>query len=84
MSSVTDSGIAVYKFTSGAVTPERIIRIPAQPLAQAKKLTYEVDKNLEGTAPAYPAGFTVLASPSGDRLLAKPWLDSCVSVLWCI
>ncbi|HEV2299675.1 MAG TPA: hypothetical protein VGR72_14310 [Candidatus Acidoferrales bacterium] len=69
MSSVTDSGIAVYKFTSGAVTPERIIRIPAQPLAQAKKLTYEVDKNLEGTAPAYPAGFTVLGSASGDRLL---------------
>lgn len=79
MSSITDGGIAVYQFADGKVTPERIIRIPAQQLAQSKELTYEVDKNQAGTAPAYPAGFAVLDSSSGDRLLvANNLADSAV------
>jgi DNA-binding beta-propeller fold protein YncE len=78
-SSITDSGIAVYQFADGKVMPERIIRIPAQQLAQSKELTYEVDKNQAGTAPAYLAGFAVLGSSSGDRLLvANNLADSAV------
>jgi hypothetical protein len=69
MSSATDSGIAVYKFEDGRVTPERFIKIPTQRLAPGKILTYEIgDTPAEGASP-YPAGMAVLASASGDRLL---------------
>jgi DNA-binding beta-propeller fold protein YncE len=69
MSSVADGGIAIYKFTDGEVTPEGVIKLPAQKLAPGKELTYEVDKQQSGAAPAYPAGLAVLASAGGDRLL---------------
>jgi len=69
MSSITQGGIAVYQFNKGTITPERFIKIPAQQLGLDKELTYEVDKNLAGTVPAYPAGFAVLGSSRGDRLL---------------
>lgn len=68
MSSVTDSGIAVYKFAGGQVTPERFIQIPPQRLASDKTVTYE-SKTPAGNASAYPAGIAVLGSLSGDRLL---------------
>jgi DNA-binding beta-propeller fold protein YncE len=69
MSSATNGGIAVYKFAHGQVTPEHFIGIPAQQLAQGKKVTYDAGKAPAGTVPPYPAGFAVLASASGDRLL---------------
>jgi hypothetical protein len=81
MSSVTDNGIAVYEFADGQVTPERFIRIRGQQLAQGKELTYELDKNPAGTAPAYPAGFAVLASARGDRLLVANNLSDNVVLL---
>jgi hypothetical protein len=45
MSSVTDSGIAIYKFADGQITPERVVKIPAQQLAPGKQLTYEIDSH---------------------------------------
>jgi len=81
MSSITDSGIAVYRFTEGQVTPERVIGIAAQQLAQGKELTYEPDKNPAETAPAYPAGFAVLGSAGGDRLLVANNLSDDVVLL---
>ena len=77
MPSTTDSGIAIYKFADGEVTPERFIEIPAQHVVQDKRVTYERDKTAAGTASPYPAGFAVLSSVSssasssgsGDRLL---------------
>ena len=68
MSSVTDSGIAVYRFEGGRVTPERFIQISTQRLAPGKTVTYE-SQTPPGNASPYPAGIAVLAAPSGDKLL---------------
>jgi DNA-binding beta-propeller fold protein YncE len=81
MSSTTENGIAVYKFSDGQVTPERFISIPAQRLAPGKKVTYDIGKAPVGTAPPYPAGFAVLASASGDRLLVANNLSDNVVLL---
>lgn len=69
MSSLSDNGIAVYRFDGGRVIPERLIEIPLQRLAPGKKLTYDASSAPGGTAPTYPAGIAVLPSPSGDKLL---------------
>ena len=69
MSSLSDGGIAVYRFKDGALTPERFIKIGAQPLPPGKSVTYNAGNTQAGSAPAYPAGIAVLASPDGDRLL---------------
>src|SRR5262249_17512657 len=39
MSSLSDGGIAVYQFKDGVPTPERFIKIGAQPLAAGKNVT---------------------------------------------
>jgi DNA-binding beta-propeller fold protein YncE len=69
MASITENGIAVYKFADGQVTPERFIEIPAQRLARGKTVTFDTSKTPAGTAPPYPAGLAVLASGGGDQLL---------------
>ena len=81
LSSIAESGIAVYNFTEGQVTAERVIRIPAQQLGPGKELTYELDKSQGGAAPAYPAGFSILSSTSGDRLLVANNLSDNVVLL---
>jgi DNA-binding beta-propeller fold protein YncE len=81
MASITESGIAVYRFADGQVTPERFIGIPAQRLAPRKAVTYDVGKNPSGTAPSYPAGLAVLASASGDQLLVANHLSGNVVLL---
>jgi len=65
----TGNGIAVYRFAAGQVTPERFINIPPQRLAAGKEVSFGVRKTPAGTAPPYPAGFAVLPTPQGDRLL---------------
>jgi DNA-binding beta-propeller fold protein YncE len=65
----TGNGIAVYKSADGEVTPERFIKIPPQPLAEGKEVAFGLHKTLAGTALPYPAGFAVLSTPTGDRLL---------------
>jgi DNA-binding beta-propeller fold protein YncE len=65
----TGNGIAVYKFAAGQVTPERFIKIPPQRIAAGKEVSFGVRKTPAGTAPPYPAGFAVLPTPEGDRLL---------------
>ncbi len=69
LASITDNGIAVYRFADGKVTPERFIGIPAQRLARGKSITFDTGNATPGTAPPYPAGLAVLASARGDRLL---------------
>jgi DNA-binding beta-propeller fold protein YncE len=81
MGSLTQNGIALYKFADGQVTPERFIGIPAQRLAREKTVTYDVGKNPTGTAPPYPAGFAVLSSTRGDRLLIANNLSDNVVLL---
>jgi len=65
----TGNGIAVYKFANGAVTPERFLKIPPQPIAQGKEVAFGLRKTPAGTALPYPAGFAVLPGSKGDCLL---------------
>jgi DNA-binding beta-propeller fold protein YncE len=81
MGSLTENGIAVYKFADGQVTPERFIRIPVQRLARGRKVTYEMGKTPARTAPSYPAGFAVLTSARGDWLLVANNLSDNVVLL---
>ncbi|HEX8814286.1 MAG TPA: phosphoesterase [Terriglobales bacterium] len=69
LSALSESGIAVYKFSNGEVIPESYIKIPAQPLPAGKELVYDAGKIAARTAPAYPAGFALLPSRQGDQLL---------------
>jgi DNA-binding beta-propeller fold protein YncE len=65
----TGNGIAVYKFSEGEVSPQRFIKIAPQPLAEGKEMAFGLRKTPAGTAIPYPAGFAVLSSAEGDRLL---------------
>src|SRR5258708_1809113 len=69
MASIKENGIAIYSFAEGKVAPERFIRIPPQRLAPGKKLTYQAAAVPAGSGSPYPAGFAVLGSSTGDRLL---------------
>ncbi len=75
------NGIAVYNFADGKVTPERFIKIPPQRLAEGKEVAYGVRKTPPGTAIPYPAGFAVLPSAKGDRLLIANNLSDNVVLL---
>ena len=65
----TGNGIAVYRFQQGKVTAERFIKIAPQSVAAGKKIPYGLRKTSAGTAIPYPAGLSVIAGKSGDRLL---------------
>lgn len=69
MGSAEKNGIAVYRFRAGKVLPERFIDIPAQRVGRRKVVTLDIGNHPKGTASAYPAGFAVLRSSQGDRLL---------------
>jgi DNA-binding beta-propeller fold protein YncE len=62
------NGIAVYGFSDGKATPEKIIPIALQPLSTGKKLASGL-KAPPGTAIPYPAGLTVIADGGRDKLL---------------
>ncbi len=81
MGSATQNGIAVYKFSDGEVTSERFITIPAQRVLLGKTVILDSGNKPQGTAPAYPAGFAVLNSPKGDRLLIADNLSDNVILL---
>jgi DNA-binding beta-propeller fold protein YncE len=81
LASTTQSGIAVYSFSNGQVSAERLIPIPPQRLGPGKKLTFDAGKNPAGTVPPYPAGLAVLASAQGDRLLVANNLSDNVALL---
>jgi len=55
----TGNGIAVYRFDSGKIAPERFIGIPPQP-AEGKEVAFGLRTTPAGTALPYPAGFAVL------------------------
>jgi DNA-binding beta-propeller fold protein YncE len=69
MASATKNGIAVYKLLNGEVVPDRFITIPPQRMARGKVVILDAGTERAGSAPAYPAGFAVLHSRKGDRLL---------------
>jgi len=69
MASATKNGIAVYKLVDGQVVADRFITIPPQRIAKGKAVILDSGTEPAGSAPAYPAGFVVLNSRRGDRLL---------------
>lgn len=77
----TGNGIAVYRFDDGRVAPERFMKIPPQPIGEGKKVAFGLRKTPAGTAPPYPAGFAVLPSAKGDRLLIANNLSDNVVML---
>lgn len=81
MASAEKNGIAVYRFRDGEVSPERFITIPAQRVRHGETVTLDIGRQPAGTAPAYPAGFAVLGSVRGDRLLVADNLSDNVVVL---
>jgi 6-phosphogluconolactonase (cycloisomerase 2 family) len=81
MGSAGENGIAVYTFADGELAPERFIAIAAQRMAPGKTVTLDNGKNAAGTAPPYPAGFAVLGSTKGDRLLIANNLSDNVVLL---
>jgi len=68
--SSTGNGIAVYRFSSGRVTQERLIFLPPQPLPSSRQRARVMKQAPEGTAVPFPAGIAVLPSRTGERLLA--------------
>src|SRR5512132_2402678 len=53
------NGIAVYRFDNGAITPDRFLKIPPQPLAGGKKRARATKEAPPGTVPPFPAGIAV-------------------------
>jgi hypothetical protein len=78
----TGSGVAVYSFRGGKLSPSRFLKIPSQKLAEGKK--YPSKSPLaKGLMIAYPAGLAVLPA-SGDtseRLLVAGNLSDQVWLL---
>ena len=81
MAAGAKNGIAVYKFADGEVTPDRFITIPAQRVARGKTVILDTGNKPAGTAAAYPAGFAVVSSSKGDRLLIANNLSDNVILL---
>ena len=77
----TGNGIAVYSFKAGQVKPERIIKIPPQPIASGKRVPEGLFKGARGTAIPYPAGMVLLGSGKSERLLIANNLSDNVIVL---
>jgi DNA-binding beta-propeller fold protein YncE len=75
------NGLAVYKFSDGKVTPERVIPIAPQALAKGKKVATGLLKTSPGTAIPYPAGMAVVSAEGQDRLLVANNLSDNVILL---
>jgi DNA-binding beta-propeller fold protein YncE len=77
----TGNAVAVYSFQSGELKPERIVKIPPQPLAEGKRVPKGLFKAPRGTALPYPAGMALLGGGKSDRLLIANNLSDDVVVL---
>ena len=76
----TGNGIAVYRFASGKVSPERFIPIPLQTLSSGKSLAVGLAAPV-GKAISYPAGLTVIPDNGHDKLLVANNLSDNVVLL---
>ena len=76
----TGSGVAVYGFSDGKISPERMINLPLQQLAPGRKtkLIGEVDGD-KGVP--YPAAIAVVGSSGSEKLLVAGNLSDDVLLL---
>ncbi|HEX3353374.1 MAG TPA: phosphoesterase [Terriglobales bacterium] len=65
----TGNGIAVYKVESGALSPERFLKIPLQKIAAGKKIGIALREGEQRAAIPYPAGLAVISGQGSDKLL---------------
>lgn len=65
----TGNGVAVYRFSDGAVTPKRFLRLPIVPLHPGTQYTYDAKRVTAGYAVPYPAGMAVVKREGGEALL---------------
>ena len=65
----TGNGIAVYRFTSGTLTPDRFLKLPLVPIPQGRKNIYGAKYVPAGQVTPYPAGIAVVKRNGGDALL---------------
>jgi DNA-binding beta-propeller fold protein YncE len=77
----TGSGIAVYSFRSGKITPERFLKVDAQEVAAGKKISAGLFNLQPRWAIPYPAGLAVVKGSSGDQLLVANNLSDNVVLL---
>ncbi len=65
----TGNGIAVYRFASGALTPERFLKLPPAPLGNDSKNVYGSQFVPAGYVSPYPAGIAMVKRNGGEALL---------------
>ncbi|HEY4900810.1 MAG TPA: beta-propeller fold lactonase family protein [Terriglobales bacterium] len=65
----TGNGIAVYRFSDGALTPDRFLKLPLAPVGKGKKNGYGSKYVPAGFVTPYPAGIAVVKRNGGDALL---------------
>ena len=74
------SGILVYGFASGRVSPERMISLPLQQLAAGRKTMLIGEKEGDKGLP-YPAAIAVVGAPGSEMLLVAENLSDDVILL---
>ena len=65
----TGNGIAVYRFTYGALTSDRFLKLPLAPLGKGKKNVYGSKYVPAGFVSPYPAGIGVIRHDGREALL---------------
>ncbi|MCL2661067.1 MAG: lactonase family protein, partial [Acidobacteriaceae bacterium] len=76
----TGSGVAVYRFSNGVVTPERMMKIPLQQLAAGRKTLLIGGKEGDQGAP-YPAAIAVVNAGGAEKLLVADNLSDDVLLM---
>ena len=76
----TGSGVLVYGFANGKISPERMIHLPLQPLAPGRKTKILGDVEGDKGVP-FPAAITVIGSAGSEKLLVADNLSDDVLLL---
>jgi len=74
------SGVAVYDFVAGKITPERLIPLPVAPLPLGRKTRLPEGKESDQGVP-YPAAIAVLGPTGHEKLLVAENLSDDVALL---
>src|SRR5208283_5064444 len=77
----TGNGIAVYRLQSGALKPERFLKLPLVAVPKGKRFTYHAKGGAAGQAIPYPAGLALVKVDGGDALLIAENLSDDVVLL---
>jgi DNA-binding beta-propeller fold protein YncE len=76
----TGSGIVVYSFAAGKITPERLIHLPLQQLAPGRKTSILGDVEGDKGVP-FPAAIAVVGAAGAEKLLVADNLSDDVLLL---